>query len=174
MIRLVHALCWWSAVLGGVLFAVVVLVTVVNVSGFVLNAGARLFDRTVPGLPGYEDAVSMFVGLGALLMLPWCQLQRGHVSVDLFTGLMSERALDRLTRITDALMGCLAAFLSGMMAKGMLGYLADGLRTPVLEWQIWPFMLPGIVALALWAVAAFTLALAPIDAQEAPARGTAP
>ncbi|MEL6210029.1 MAG: TRAP transporter small permease [Pseudomonadota bacterium] len=161
MIPLVRSLCWWCAILGGVLFGIVVLVTVVNVGGFVLNAAARLFDRTVPGLPGYEDAVSMLVGLGALLMLPWCQLQRGHVSVDLFTSLLPEHALGWLTRVTDGIMGCLATFLAVMMVQGTLGYMADGIRTPVLEWPIWPFMVPGIVALALWAIAAFTLAVSP-------------
>ncbi|MEM6677352.1 MAG: TRAP transporter small permease [Pseudomonadota bacterium] len=168
MIRLVRSLCWWCAILGGVLLGLVVLVTVINVGGFVLNAFARLFDRTVPGLPGYEDAVSMLVGLGALLMLPWCQLQRGHVSVDLFTTLLSEHALGWLTRITDAIMGCLAAFLAAMLVEGMLSYRADGIRTPVLEWPIWPFMVPGVLALTLWAVAAFMLAIEPNSDGDAP------
>ncbi|MEM6974150.1 MAG: TRAP transporter small permease [Pseudomonadota bacterium] len=168
MLRLLRSLCRWCALLGGALFGVVVLVTVVNVGGFMLNAAARPFDRTVPGLPGYEDAVSMLVGLSALLMLPWCQLQRGHVSVDLFTSLLSARARRLMTQVTDAIMGFLAAFLTVMMARGMLGYRADGVRTPVLEWPIWPFMAPGVLALALWAAVAFALAIAPEAADEDP------
>ncbi|MEL6264984.1 MAG: TRAP transporter small permease subunit [Pseudomonadota bacterium] len=164
MLRLVRSLCWWCAILGGVLLAAVVLVTVVNVAGFALNAAARLVDRSVPGLPGYEDAVSLMVGMGALMLLPWCQLERGHVSVDLFTSLMSGRAIAWLTRVSDAIMGALAAFLAVMMARGMLDYRADAIRTPVLEWEVWPFMLPGIAALALWSVAAFCLAFVPEEA----------
>ena len=161
MISTIRFLALWCAMIGGVLFGIVVVVTMINVGGFVLNIGARLFDKTVPGLPGYEDAVSLMVGLGALLMLPWCQLQRGHVSVDLFTSLLPATALRRLTRVTDAVMGSMAAFLAIMLAQGTIVYQADGVRTPVLEWLVWPFMVPGVVALGLWAAAAFCLAFDP-------------
>ncbi|MEO1457091.1 MAG: TRAP transporter small permease subunit [Pseudomonadota bacterium] len=171
MQRVIRSLSWWCAMAGGALFGIVVLVTVVNVGGFILNAVARLADRTVPGLPGYEDAVSLLVGLGALLMLPWCQLQRGHVSVDLFTSLLSDRALRRLTRVTDAVMGCLAGFLAVMLVRGTLSYRADGVRTPVLEWLVWPFMVPGAAAIALWAAVAFYLAAQPEALDDRPASG---
>lgn len=168
MHRIIRALSWGSAMIGGALFALVVLITVINVGGFALNGPARLLGQTVPGLPGYEDAVSLFVGLGALLMLPWCQLQRGHVSVDLLASLLPAGAVRLITRLTDAVMGALAGFLAVMLAEGMLAYRADGVRTPVLEWLVWPFMAPGAAALALWAAAAFLLAAAP----EAGERGT--
>jgi hypothetical protein len=54
------------AMIGGVLLAAVMLITVVNVAGFILNTTTRPLGFTVSGLPGYEDAVSLFVGIAAL------------------------------------------------------------------------------------------------------------
>ncbi len=146
---------------GGLLLLAVVLITVVNVAGFILNAASRPYGYNVPGLPGYEDAVSLFVGMAALCMLPYCQLTRSHVSVDLFTDSLSAASRARLQRLSDALMGIAATFFAVMLAKGMLAYQADGVRSPVLDWPVWPFMTPGIAALLLWALIAVRLALNP-------------
>ncbi len=159
--RAVRSAAWLLALFSGVLCGAVVLVTVVNVTGFLLNVAVRPFGYNVPGLPGYEDAVSFLVGMAVLCMLPYCQLARGHVSVDFFMDWLSERWLACLVRCTDALMGIVAALLAGMLAAGMLSYRADGVRSPVLDWPVWPFMAPGILALGLWAAAAFLLALHP-------------
>lgn len=167
MYRIVRSAAWWSAILGGVLLALVVVITVVNVAGFLLNTLARPFGGSVSGLPGYEDAVSLLVGVGAMLLLPWCQWTRGHVSVDLFTSLLSGTTLSWLTRITDALMGAVAAFLAVMLTIGMLSFRADGVRTPVLEWLTWPFLAPAIAALALWALVALALAFDPTATERA-------
>lgn len=173
--RTIHFLAWLMAMAAGVLFALVVLITVINVGGFILNTIVRPFGGTVSGLPGYEDAVSVFVGMAVFFILPYCQLSRGHVSVDLFTSRMSPRSLRMLTRSTDLVMAIAAGFFTIMLVSGLFEYRDDGVRTPVLGWPVWPFIIPGIVALALWCVTAFALALDPsmarsdLDAEPAPA-----
>ena len=147
--------------IGGALLVIVVLITVINVAGFALNAVARPFGYNVPGLPGYEDAVSLFIGVAALCMLPYCQLTHSHVSVDLFCNSLSETSLTRFEQLTDLLMGIAAAFFAVMLFLGMLSYRADGVRSPVLDWPVWPFMTPGIVAIVLWSLIAFCLAINP-------------
>ena len=171
--RIIHSAARGLALAGGAALGLVVLITVINAAGFVLNAAARPFGATVPGLPGYEDAVSLLVGVAVLFMLPYCQLARGHVSVDLFTAGLSRRGLARLVRATDALMALTACFFAAMLARGMLAYRADGVRSPVLDWPVWPFMAPGVAALALWALAALLLALRPAD-REPPRDGGEP
>ncbi|MBC6404416.1 MAG: TRAP transporter small permease [Rhodospirillales bacterium] len=161
---LIRSAAYALALAAGGLLGAVVLITVANVGGFVLNTVVRPFGYSVSGLPGYEDAASILVGIAALFILPYCQLMRGHVSVDLFTSFLSSRGLKRLGRATDTAMALLAGFLAAMMTSGMLSYKADGVRTPVLDWPVWPFMLPGIVALALWALTALMLAIDPAAA----------
>ena len=154
-------MAWLLALAAGALFALVVVITVINVGGFVLNTIVRPFGYTVSGLPGYEDAVSVFIGMAVFFILPYCQLSRGHVSVDLFTSRMSPHNLQRLTRSTDFVMALAAGFFTIMLVYGLFEYLDDGVRTPVLGWPIWPFVIPGIAALGLWCLAALTLAIDP-------------
>lgn len=172
--RLAEAL----ALAAGLLIACVVTLTMINVAGFSANVAVRPFGGSVPGLPGYEDAVRLFIGTAALLMLPYCQLARGHVSVDLIANALSPRALERLTRATDAAMAILAAFLAVMLTSGALTYRADGVVSPVLGWPVWPFMLPGVGALAAWSLIAAVMAADPSvaigDARRAGTEGAHP
>lgn len=162
MIRgLIRRIAVGMALIAGALLVLVVAITMVNVAGFSLNMAARPFGATVPGLPGYEDAVSFFIGVAALFFMPYCQLTRGHVSVDLFTDMLSPAWRGRLARLNDALMAAAAAFFAVMMSRGMISYLEDGVRSPVLDWPVWPFLAPGVLALAMWSLTAALMAVSP-------------
>ena len=60
----------------------------------------------------------------------------------------------RLDLASLGLMAALPLFLGYWMIFGMLETRADGRISPVLEWAQWPFYLPGLVSLALWALVA--------------------
>lgn len=148
----------WTLLGGGVLLAIVLIT--------VLNAGAYAFSALgVPlaGVRGYEEIVRLSVGAAVSMLLPYCQMQRGHVAVDLlverFPGGV-RRAIDRLSL---ALMGLLAVFLTYWLILGLLENRADGVVSPLLGWAEWPFYLPVVLSLALWALVAFTLLVAPVD-----------
>lgn len=142
------------AVLGGVILLAIVAVTVTNVGAFLLDRIARLSGGTVTGLPGYEDFVRLAVAAAVPMFLPWCQMQRGHLSVDLFL----RRAPRGMTRALDrfglALTVGAALFLAVMMAQGMMESRADDALSRVLGWPEWPFYAPGIASLILWAAVA--------------------
>lgn len=140
----------WALLGGGVLLAIVI-VTTVNVGAFGLDKVARVFGATVSGLPGYEDFVRLAIGCGALMCFPYCQLRRGHVAVDLFAKLVPDRAQNVLDRCWTLLIAALAGFLAWWMVLGMLETRADHALSPVLGWPVWPFYIPGILSLILWA-----------------------
>jgi TRAP-type C4-dicarboxylate transport system permease small subunit len=125
---LLEKLAVWWAILGGVVLLAIVLVTATNVGAFGLDKIARLFGATVSGLPGYEDFVRLAISGAALMLFPYCQLKRGHVAVDLFVNMTP-----RPVRL------------------GLLETRADGALSRVLGWPEWPFYLPGIASLVLWA-----------------------
>lgn len=144
---------WW-AIAGGMVVLAIVLVTTANVVLFGLDRIARLFGGVVPGLPGYEDFVSLTVSCAALMFFPLCQLRRGHVAVDVFTDNLPldwRRRIDRLWSMTA---GIAALFLAYWMGIGMDQVRSDQATAPVLGWALWPFYLPGVASLLLWALVA--------------------
>ena len=139
------------ALLGGVILLAIVLVTSANAGAFALDRLARPFGGNVGALPGYEDFVRLAISAAALMMMPYCQLRRGHLAVDLFfRGAEHDgrRLLDRLWLLG---MAGLTLFLAYWMLLGMLETRADGALSRVLGWPEWPFYLPGLASLLLWA-----------------------
>lgn len=144
----------WFAVAGGMLALLIALVTIVNVTAFGLDKIARLFDANVPAIIGYEDFVSMIVSSAALMFFPYCQAKRGHVAVDVFISLFPgwfPRVVDTLSGI---LMTCLALFLGYMMVNGLIEVHGDNTLSAILGWPTWPFYVPGIISMFLWAAIA--------------------
>ncbi|MBV6633278.1 MAG: TRAP transporter small permease subunit [Alphaproteobacteria bacterium] len=132
----------------------IVLITAVNAGGFIADRIAGLFGGSVPGLPGYEDAVTMLVGVAVLALFPYCQRHGGHITVDSFAGFLPAwwpRLMAPLAAIATSVV---ALGLAGMMVLGLGELRADGALTPVLGWVIWPFLIPGIFSCLLWAIAA--------------------
>lgn len=146
------------ALAGGVLLLAIVAVTAVNVGAFALDTAARQFGVRIPGLPGYEDFVRLAIGPAFLMLLPYCQLVRGHVTADVFTDRLPDRVRRRLDGLWRRLTAVAAAALGAGLAAGMLETRADNVLSPILGWAEWPFYLPAIVSLLLWSAVA---ALAP-------------
>lgn len=142
------------AVLGGLLLIVVVLITMVNVAGFSANAAARLFGATVPGLPGYEDAVTLLIGVAGLCMFPYCQLTGGHAAVDILMKMAPEKIQRGMHLGSTVLVAAIALALAVMMVYGLQEARSDRTVTAVLDWPVWVFMIPGAISCALWSVAA--------------------
>ena len=138
-----------------------VLLTGVNVLGFGLNRILRLFENSFSGISGYEDIVTLAIGVTALTMLPYCQLKDGNVAVDLFMNKAPFWVQNLVDRITSILMIIVVAFLSCMLAYGVLEVKSDGDLTQVLGIPIWPFMCISIISCLLW-LAASVLSLFPI------------
>jgi TRAP-type C4-dicarboxylate transport system permease small subunit len=124
------------------------------VAAFGVDKIARLLGTSVSGLPGYEDFVRLAVSAVGLMVMPYCQLRRGHIAVDLLANVMSRpvrKALDTASLL--AIVG-LTLFLAYWMVLGMQETRSDGALSRVLGWPEWPFYVPGIVSLVLWAAVA--------------------
>lgn len=150
---------WWALVAGAVLL-LVVLVTTVNVAAFSLDKVARLFGANVAGLPGYEDFVDLAVGAAALMLMPYCQLRRGHVAVDLFVNMAPRAVQKALDTASLAAISALSLFLAYWMMAGLQETRDDGALSPVLGWPMWPFYIPGVASLLLWSAVAAIQAFA--------------
>lgn len=152
MHRALEKLTAFWAICGGLILLAIVGVTVTNVGAFALDRGARLVGGTVSGLPGYEDFVRLAVACAIPMFFPWCQMQRGHLAVDLFLKRAPQWFDTFIDRFSLVLMAATALFLAYWMVLGMQETKADGALSRVLGWQEWPFYLPGIASLILWAL----------------------
>jgi TRAP-type C4-dicarboxylate transport system permease small subunit len=148
------------AIAGGLVLLAIVLVTATNVGLYIADA---LAPGTVRVVSGYEDIVRLLVSAAALMMLPHCQLRRGHVAVDVFTERLRPTTIRAIERVIHVLMAATALFLGYWMVFGMLETWTGGLVSPVLNWPEWPFYLPGLVSLGLWAVVAAEQLRASVD-----------
>lgn len=142
------------ALLAGVLTLLIVLATTINTAAFGADKIARLFGANVGGLSGYEDFVRLVISAAALMFFPYCQRRKGHVAVDLFAEQFSDQAQKVIESIILILTIILALFLAYWMTLGMISAYEDFASSPILGWPNWPFYIPGILSLALWAVVA--------------------
>ena len=154
MRQLIERIVLWWALAGGVGLLLIVGATAFNVGAFGLDMVARRFGGEVTAFPGYEDFVRLMVSASALMLFPYCQVRRGHVAVDVLVDRMPlavQRAIDAIALIG---MTVLALFLLYWMSIGMIETRDDHAISRVLGWPEWPFYLPGLVSLALWALVA--------------------
>jgi hypothetical protein len=152
-LRIEQAVQLWATG-GGLMLLSIVIVTSINVGGFALSRFGIVFGDGASGLPGYEDYVALTVGVAALSFFPYCQLHNGHVVVELFTSNAPDVIARVLDRMWNAVVVVTALFLAYWMCVGLLQKRADDSLSPVLGWPEWPFLLPGIVSLVLWALVA--------------------
>jgi len=146
------AMLW--AILGGIGLLLIAALTTTNVGAFAIDRAARSFGTTVSALPGYEDSVRLAISCAALMFFPYCQLMRGHVVVDVLSARMSDKTQHALNIFSLILTVLLALFLAYWMLFGMLETHADAAVSRVLGWPEWPFYIPGIASLVLWALIA--------------------
>lgn len=159
------------AILGGLVLIAIVGVTVVNAGAFTADRVAGLFGTSVAGLPGYEDFVRFAVGAASPMFLPWCQVRRGHLAVDIFINAAPARVQRMIDGIALVLLAAAAVFLAGFMVEGLFETRADNVLSRVLGWVEWPFYIPGIVSLALWAAVALAQLLSPDETPPDPVDG---
>ena len=131
----------------------IVVITAINATGFTLNAFARLWDGSFPALPGYEDAVTLLVGVAALAMFPYCQLQAGHAVVDVFMQSAPQWLNKSIALLSNILTILTALFFSYMLIHGVIQMHSDSIETTVLGWPVWPFAATAIFSCVLWAIA---------------------
>lgn len=153
--RLTHRIITAWALLGGMMLLVVVAATALNTAGFTANFIARFWGGYVSGVPGYEDAVTLLIGVAALSMFPYCQLHGGHAAVDIVMNRAPRWANRAVETLSCALVIILALAMAVMLTRGMVEARSDGVETAVLGWPVWVFMGPAVVSCALWALAAF-------------------
>ena len=103
----------WLALSGGVLLAGLALLTVSSVLG-----RAFIFIGLGP-IKGDYELVEMGCAIAVFSFLPWCQLKRGHVTVDIVVDTLPRRIKLFLTLLGNVALAAAAALIAWRLWLGM-------------------------------------------------------
>ncbi len=111
-------------------------------------AGRVLFGRPVPG---DFEIVATGTAVAVFLCLPWCQLNRGNLVVDLFLARLSARFVAWLDALSAALLMLLAMLFAWRMLLGMRDAIRYEDISIILGFPLWwayPFAVASFLLLA--------------------------
>ncbi len=119
-------------------------------TGITIMAVASIAMRSAGFEPIQGDFELVQVALAGCiaLMLPWCQLNGGNLSVDFFTVLLKKKKQRRLDAIGAALFAVVMALVTWRTAAGALSTRASGESTMILGFPLWigyVVMIPGLL-----------------------------
>ena len=151
--RLIQRMAQVLAIAGGCVLLAMVLLTVVSVTGRSLVG----LDIGLGPIPGAFELVELGSAFAVFSFLPWCQLKRGHVAVDLFVKMLGERASVVAELVGDILICGAAAVIAWRLWLGMLDKMRYGDTTYILELPLWwGYAAAQVGALVFVAAAALT------------------
>jgi len=141
--RLLGALCAVFAAAGGLLIALLALLTVISVGGRFLFAAP---------IPGDFELVEMGCAVAVFAFLPYGQWTRGNVKVDFFTQRIGSRWRARFDAAGSLLYALAAAVLAWRMSHGGLEFYRYGEQTMILGMPRWWAFVPIVPTLVLLSV----------------------
>jgi len=128
---IVHALAKWLAIIGGLFLVAITVMTVVSI------VGRSLIFAGLGPVPGDFELVEAGTGFAVFAFLPWCQLNRGHASVDLFTNYLPPAANRVLDLLWEIVLGFVTFLIAWRLWIGMLEKRDYGEITFILQIPIW-------------------------------------
>lgn len=151
--RSLHRLTAAVAIAGGLLLIASALLTVIHIVGRNVASVDLLRGLPVIGLwgpiPGDVELVENAVAVAIFCFLPYCQIVRGHVSVDFFVGAASPRGKAWFAAAGNLLFALVAALVAWQLCLATIDRMTYGETSFVLRLPLWWFHAPAVAAFAL-------------------------
>lgn len=145
----VEGLARGLALLGGLALVAVTGLTVVSI------AGRALTRHGLGPIPGDFELVEALTAFAVFAFLPWCQLRRGHATVDVFTRALPERANRAIDLAAELLMTLVVALIAWRLWHGMGDKLRYHETTFILQFPLWWSFAAAFAAAAAGVVVSF-------------------
>jgi TRAP-type C4-dicarboxylate transport system permease small subunit len=129
--RVLERLAAALAIAGGAVLVALTATTVISISGRALNWAG------LGPIPGDYELVEAGTAFAIFAFLPWCQLRRGHVTVDLFLARFGPRANAAVDVVSNLLMTAVCALICWRLWLGLLDKKAYGETTFILQFPLW-------------------------------------
>lgn len=132
-----------SAIFGGLVFVVIVAMSIISI------VGRKLWSMPVQG---DVEMLQMGAAFASASFFAYCHLNGGDVKVDFFTAKASAVTVHRLDALGSLLVGIFGALITWRAGIGALAIREAGETSLILGWPIWiaqVLMVPGFLLLAL-------------------------
>lgn len=127
----ISALAKWLAIAGGLVLVAITVMTTFSIVGRALSWAG------LGPVPGDFELVEAGTGFAVFAFLPWCQLNRGHATVDLFTSYLSPGANRILDLLWEIVLSLITVLIAWRLWVGMLEKRDYGETTFILQFPIW-------------------------------------
>ena len=117
------------ALFGGLILAAVAAMTVLSV------AGRALVSYGLGPVPGDFELVQIGCAIAVFSFLPWCQMNRGHVTVDLLVERFSPRVQAFFQILGDIALATVAVVIASQLWSGMIGKFCADPNDAVFGWM---------------------------------------
>jgi TRAP-type C4-dicarboxylate transport system permease small subunit len=140
-----------TAIIGGFILIVLVVLTTLSIIGRTLNKmmhsdfaistlgslAQRILDLGVGEINGNYELLEAGVAFAIFSFFPICQLYNNHATVDVFTSAMSPRALRILRAFWEVVLSVTIIFITWRLYEGMQRYIGNGETTLFLQMPVW-------------------------------------
>lgn len=144
------------AILGGAVLVVITLLVVVSIVGraavtvaymasaddgiffqWLSSAARALVDLGAGPVSGDFELVEAGTAFAVFAFLPWCQLNRGHATVDLFTSFLPDGANRVIDLVSELLMTLVITLIAWRLWAGLMDKIRYGETTFILQFPVW-------------------------------------
>ncbi|MBO6865890.1 MAG: TRAP transporter small permease [Pseudomonadota bacterium] len=164
MLTLVEKIARFTAILGGLILTVLVVLTCISVIGRGLNTfghsdfleayapafGDMLLATGVAPITGDFELVEAGVAFAIFSFLPICQLYGAHATVDIFTSMLSKRVNEVLMIVWEIALTAIVILITWRLFEGMQDKMKYGETTFLLQFPIWQSyaasLVPAVIA----------------------------
>lgn len=129
--RMVTWLARALAVLGGLVLVAITALTVASI------LGRSLISFGLGPVPGDYELVEAGTGFAVFAFLPWCQLNRAHATVDVFTRFLPDGANRVIDLVSELLMTAVTVLIAWRLWVGMMDKMGYGETTFILQFPLW-------------------------------------
>ncbi len=139
------------AIAGGVVLVALTIMTVISI------IGRGFLWAGLSSVPGDFELVEAGVAFAIFSFLPWCQVVRGHATVDIFTNFLSPAANRVIDLITELLMTVFITVIAWRLWYGMHDKIRYNEITFILQFPVWWAYALCMVAAVIGVIVSFFL-----------------
>ena len=137
-----YTLCKAFAIGGGLLFVLLVLMSLISI------VGRKLASMPIPG---DIEIMQMGTAVASAAMLAYCEMMRHHLRVDFFTAKLSPKNKNRLDALSHLLLALFSVLIAWRTSVAAISLHEAGEKSMMLLLPVWPavaLLVPSFVLLA--------------------------